>query len=109
MNYAFESVDMSGEIRGTADYSVPFSLFAFKATDDRFIKSAIEIRLDKILANRSGLFPSKKEFSFKGGFLPTIQHRNENELTVLVKEGNWLDLNFTTNGSEESVGLIISF
>ena len=46
MNYAIESVDMSGKFR-QADYSVPFSLFAFKDTYDRFIKSAIEIRLTK--------------------------------------------------------------
>ena len=106
MNYAIESVDMSGKFR-QADYSVPFSLFAFKDTYDRFIKSAIEIRLDKILANNSGLFPSKKNFLLKVDFYQKSKS-NENELTVLVKEGNWLDLNFTTNGSEESVGLIIS-
>ena len=105
MNYAFESVDINGGFE-YSNYRVPFSLFAFKSTDDRFIKSAIEIRLDKILVNRSGLIPKKKNFLLKVDFYQqsTLE---ENELTVLVKEGNWLDLNFTTNGIEESIGLII--
>ena len=105
MDYAIDSIDMSGRI-GHGNSRVPFSLFAFKDKNDQIIKSAIEIRLNEILGDNWGLVSSKKNFLLKVDFQrKTVKQKNV--LTVLVKEGSRFDLNFTTNGREESIGLLI--